>query len=128
MEPVLKVLVADDSALVRERLAALISELETIELVGEAENAHQAIEAVQRLRPDVVILDIRMPGGNGLRLLEEIKRDVAAPVVIMSTAFPFPQYRRRCLEAGAACFFDKTIEFDRVTEVLEQLRQTAKSR
>jgi len=123
METLLKVFIADDSAPVRERLAALISELEMVQLIGKAENGHDAMEAVRKLRPDVVILDIRMPDGNGFQVLEGIKKNVAAPAVIMLTAFPYPQYRKKCLEAGAECFFDKTTEFDRVAEALEHLVQ-----
>ena len=62
----LKVFITDDSVLVRERLVGLISELEAVELVGQAESAPEAIEAIPRLRPNVVILDIRLPGGNGI--------------------------------------------------------------
>jgi len=123
METVLRVFIADDSAPVRDRLAALISELRAVELVGQAENAGEAIEAIQRLQPDVVILDIRIAGGNGFHVLEGIKRRVAAPAVIMLAAFPYPQYREKCLEAGAECLFDKTTEFDRVAGALEQFHQ-----
>ena len=118
----MKVLIADDSELVRERLAVLISEVEGTELIGEVGNAHEALEAIQRLRPDVVILDIRMPGGNGFGVLEAIKKSSVPPMVVMLTAFPYPQYRKRCLEAGAQYFFDKTSEFDRVAQVLEELQ------
>lgn len=117
----MKVLIADDSTLVRERLVALISELETVELVGQAGNAREALRVIQRLRPDVVILDIRMPGGSGIQVLEAIKTSTAAPVVIMLTAFPYPQYRKKCLELGADYFLDKTTEFDHVAKVLRQL-------
>lgn len=115
----MKVLIADDSTLVRDRLATLISELKDVELVGQTSSAPETLEAIQRLRPDVVILDIRMPGGNGIFVLEKIKARKAAPLVIMLTAFPYPQYRKKCLEAGAEYFFDKTTEFDRVAEVLD---------
>jgi DNA-binding NarL/FixJ family response regulator len=118
----LKVLIADDSNLVRERLAALVSEVEDAELVSQVGNAREAIEAIQRLKPDVAILDIRMPGDSGLQVLEVVKTDKAAPVVIVLTAFPYPQYRRKCLEAGAEYFFDKSSEFDRVAKVLEELQ------
>lgn len=123
MKRILKVLIVDDSDLVRERLTALILELEAIELVGQAADAQEALEAIPRLRPDVVILDIRMPGGNGIQVLEAIKRNGAGSVVIMLTAFPYPQYRKKCLEAGAEYFFDKATEFERVGEVLQQLQQ-----
>ena len=118
----MKIFIADDSALVRERLAALVSEVEDIELIGQTGDAHGAIEAIQRLRPDVVILDIRMPGGTGLQVLEAVKRREVAPVVIVLTAFPYPQYRKKCLEAGAEFFFDKATEFDHIAQVLAQLQ------
>lgn len=118
----LRVFIADDSDLVRERLATMISELEAVELVGQAEDAAGAIEAIQHLKPDVVVLDIRMPRGNGVQALKAIKASKAAPVVIMLTAFPYPAYRKKCLEAGAEFFFDKTTEFDRVAQVIKQLQ------
>ncbi len=118
----LKVFLADGSALVRERLAELISEIEGVEVVGQAEDAHQSLEAIQRLRPDVVTLDIRMPGGSGIQVLEAIKKSTADPVVIVLTAFPYPQYRQKCLAAGAEYFFDKAAEFEQVAEVLEKYR------
>jgi DNA-binding NarL/FixJ family response regulator len=117
----LKVVVADDSELMRERLVAMISELETVELVGQASDANEALEIIQRLQPDVAILDIRMPGGGGIRVLETIKQEATPPVVIMLTAFPYPQYRRKCLQAGADYFTDKSTEFHSVGEVLRQL-------
>ena len=90
--------------------------------MGQASDAPEALEAIGRLKPDVVILDIRMPGGNGIQVLEVIKGNEAAPVVIMLTAFPYPQYREKCLKAGADYFFDKASEFSRVPEVLKQLQ------
>jgi DNA-binding NarL/FixJ family response regulator len=118
----LKVFITDDSILVRERLVGLISELETVELVGQAESVPEAIEAIQRLRPDVVILDIRLPGGNGIEVLKTIKQNVPAPIVIMLTAFPYRQFYEKCQEAGAEYFFDKASEFHHIVEVLKQLQ------
>lgn len=117
----LKVVIVDDSALVRERLAAMVSDLEGVELVGQAANASEALEIIQRLKPDAVILDIRMPGGNGIQVLETIKADEAAPVIIILTAFPYRQYRQKCLSAGADYFFDKATEFEQVAEVLKKM-------
>lgn len=118
----MKVFIADESSLVRERLAALVSELEGVELVGQTGDAYEAFEAIEQLRPDVVILDIRVPGGNTLQMLAVVKKIAVAPVVIMLTAFPYPQYRQKCLEVGADYFFDKPTEFDRVVQVLEKMR------
>jgi len=118
----LRVLIVDDSALMRERLVVLLSEVKGTELVGQAEDAPAALEAIRRLKPDVVILDIRMPKGNGIATLEVLKANEGCPAVIMLTAFPYPQYREKCLRAGADYFFDKATEFDSVHEALEQLR------
>lgn len=117
----MKVFIADDSAVVRERLVEMISELPGIEIIGQAQEALEATNAIMKLKPDVVILDIRMPGGSGLNVLKDIKKDLDAPVVIMLTSYPYPQYRQRCIDEGADFFFNKSTEFDRVTEVLEKL-------
>ena len=118
----LKVFITDDSVLVRERLVGLLSELEAVELVGQAESASEAVEAIQRLGPDVVILDIRLPGSSGIEVLKIIKQNVPAPIVIMLTAFPYRQFYEKCQEAGAEYFFDKASEFHRIVEVLKQLQ------
>lgn len=117
------VFIADDSALVRERLATLVSESERSEVIGQAGNAPEAIEAIQRLVPDVVILDVRMPGGSGLQVLEAIKSTGTSPVVIMITAFPYPQHEKRCLQAGADYFLDKAAGFIRIPDLLEQVQE-----
>jgi CheY-like chemotaxis protein len=70
----------------------------------------------------VAILDIRMPSGSGLQVLETIKQDTTSPVVIVLTAFPYPQYRTKCRELGADYFFDKATELDQVIEVLQTIR------
>jgi DNA-binding NarL/FixJ family response regulator len=118
----LKVLIADDSVLLRERVAGLISEIEGVELAGQVGDAQEAVEAIRRLGPDVVILDIRMPKGNGMEVLQTIKRGPLPPVVIMFTAFPYPQYRQKCLEAGADYFFDKATEFECIADLLATLQ------
>lgn len=89
-----------------------------IEVIGEADNVQQAIEHIRQQGPDVVILDIRMPGGNGIDVLREIEKNDQAPVVIMLTNYPYPQYKRKCMDAGADFFFDKSREFEKVVEVL----------
>ncbi len=117
----LRILIADDSPLVRERLAELVSAVGGVAVVGQTEDACGTIRAIRRLRPDVAILDIRLAEGTGLQVLETVKAGESPPVVIMLTAFPYPQYRQRCLEAGAEYFLDKATEFDQIAEVLEGL-------
>ena len=118
----LKVMIANHSAVIRESLAEMVCGVQGVELVGQAANAPEAIEMSRRLKPDVVIFDIRMPGGNGIQALQTIKTDEPSPVVIVLTSFSYPQYRSKCLKAGADYFLDKATEFHFVPEVLKQLQ------
>jgi len=115
----MKVFIADDSSELRERIVDMILETENIEIVGQAENVPEAIQAIRDLRPDVVILDIRMPGGCGIDVLNTIEKNGRIPVVIMLTNYPYPQYRKKCFDSGADFFFDKSTEFEKVIDVLQ---------
>ncbi|MGD2244937.1 MAG: response regulator transcription factor [Candidatus Aminicenantes bacterium] len=119
----MKVVVVDDSALLRERLVSMISELPGITTIGQAQDASQAMNTVQKLNPDVVILDIRLSDGNGIEILQQIKKKSTAPVTIMFTNYPYPQYRKKCEETGADFFFDKSTEFHKITGVLKKISQ-----
>ena len=120
----LKVFIADDSHIVREHLVTLLNELAGIEIVGQAENVDQAIGAIRKIQPDVVILDIRMPGGSGIDVLQKIKQDEVAPIVIILTNYPYPAYRQKCLQMGADFFLDKSTEFDQIPALFEKFKQS----
>ena len=118
---ILRVFIVDDSAVIRERLETMLSELKGIGIIGQAKGSTEAEEAIPKLKPDVVILDIRMHGGNGIDVLKNIKKDKNPPLVMMLTNYPYPQYRKKCKDAGADFFFDKSTEFEKVTEVFKKL-------
>ena len=119
----LRILIADDSTFIRERLPAMLLDIPGIEVVGQAKNGAEALNLAQELNPDVVILDIRMPRMTGIEVLQKLKKDKTAPVVIMLTSYPYPQYREKCQEAGADFFFDKSTDFDKLFSLLKELRQ-----
>ncbi len=119
----MKVFIADDSELMRERLVAMLSELPDIEIIGQARDGLEAIDLIQKLKPEVVILDIRMPGKSGIDVLQNIKENDPTTRVIMFTNYPYPQYRDKCLKAGADFFFDKSTDFDQLIQVLNTLVQ-----
>jgi len=120
---IMKILIVDDSVVVRDRLRAMLSEITEPENISQAEDVAEAIGSFQKLNPEVVILDIRMPGGSGIDVLREIKKGNQPPLVMVLTNYPYPQYHRKYIDAGADFFFDKSTEFHKVTEVLKQLKQ-----
>ena len=117
----MKVLITDDSAIVRKRLIAMLSKIIKAENISYTEDAPGAINSIQKLKPDAVILDTRMPGGNGIDVLLEIKKNNQTPLVVVLTDYPYRHYRTKYIEAGADFFFDKSTEFDQVMAVLERL-------
>ncbi len=117
-----RVFVVDDSIEIRDRLVDMLGALPEVDIVGVASDVTSAVDGFLHLRPDVTILDIRLPGGSGLEVLERIKRADADAVVIILTNYPFQQYRERCLELGAEYFFDKSTQFDQVPQIVLRSR------
>ena len=114
----MRILIADDSTVVRERLTNLLTDLDGVEIVGQAKDASEARDLATRLKPDVAILDLRMRKGSGADVLADIKRASPASKVIMLTNYAYPENRKKCIERGADYFFDKSTEFQKVTGVL----------
>jgi DNA-binding NarL/FixJ family response regulator len=104
---VIQVLVADDEAMVRAGVRAILATDGGIEVVAEAADGHQAVELVRALRPHVALLDIRMPGLDGLAAADEIAAVAPATGVIMLTTFGQDDYIAHALGGGAAGFLLK---------------------
>jgi CheY-like chemotaxis protein len=115
------VLVVDDSAIIRSRLRALLAEDDHICCVGEAESRAEAWTLFQQLRPEVVLLDLCLPDGNGLALLCRIKQAAPSCLVIVLTNSCEPIFRQESQRCGADHFLHKSTEFDRVTPLLLNL-------
>ena len=122
--PRIRVTVADDQALVRMGLRVLLDDAEDIELVGEAEDGAAALALIRRERPDVALLDIRMPGLDGLAALAAITADadLAATRVVILTTFELDEYVFAALRAGASGFLVKDSE---PAELLRAIRVVA---
>lgn len=102
-----RVLLVDDDPLVRAGLAMILGSAEDLEVVGEAGDGADAVEAVRRHRPDVVLMDIRMPRLDGLAATSAVVRLSPAPKVVVLTTFDLDDYVFRALEAGASGFLLK---------------------
>jgi len=120
----IRVTIADDQALVRMGLRVLIEDAVDIELVGEADDGRTALETIRRTRPDVALLDIRMPGLDGLAVLAEVTADplLAGTRVVMLTTFALDEYVFTALAAGASGFLLKDAE---PAELLRAIRVVA---
>jgi DNA-binding NarL/FixJ family response regulator len=117
----MKVLIVDDSKIVRDRLVDLIDSIRGVDIVAQAEDGPSAILSYGDLKPNLIILDIRMNGTNGIELLKMFKSKKSDSKVIMLTNFPYPQYKRKCFEEGADYFLDKSTEFDEVGKIINRL-------
>lgn len=120
----IRVAIADDQALVRMGLRVLLDDAEDVELVGEAEDGIGALDLVRRTSPDVLLLDIRMPGRDGLSVLADITADpgLDAVRVVMLTTFELDEYVFTALRTGASGFLVKDSE---PTELLRAVRVVA---
>jgi DNA-binding NarL/FixJ family response regulator len=103
----IRVLIVDDDALVRAGLAMLLAGAEGIALVGEAADGSEVAQAVAEHDPEIVLMDIRMPGMDGLAATELVRAQADAPEVIVLTTFEADDYVLRALRAGASGFLLK---------------------
>jgi CheY-like chemotaxis protein len=115
------ILVVDDVPMVRTRIAALLREVSPSLRVVEAGDANEAFGIVRDVAPDVIILDVHLPGPSGLQMLPRLTRGECPPIVIVLTNDASEQHRRQCLALGARHFFDKSIDFDQLVEVVASL-------
>jgi DNA-binding NarL/FixJ family response regulator len=117
----MKLFIADDSTEFRERLASILSHIDGVDIVGQAGDVPEAIEAIEGSKPDTVILDIQMPGGSGLDVLKVLKSSTPSPVVMMLTVGPSSEYKDRCFAMGADYFFEKSSELRSMAQLLRDL-------
>ena len=103
----INILIADDHAIVREGLKQIVSSEPDMKVTGEAHNAQGVLDLVRDRNWDVVVLDINMPGRNGLEVLKELKRERPALPVLVLSVHPEEQYGIRVLKAGAAGYMNK---------------------
>jgi len=117
----MKILVVDDTAAIRDHLVEMLSTLRGVDHVDTAARASEARCAIQLEPPDAVVLDIHMPGGSGLEVLEAIRAGGRRIMTIVMTNDPSAQWRAASLRAGADYFFDKSVEFEQAVDVIERL-------
>ena len=119
-------IIVEDSRLARNELKVLIGQYPQLEIIGEAENADQGIELIQKLNPDVLFLDINMPGRDGFELLEDL---VEIPITIFTTAYD--EYAIKSFEYNALDYLLKPINEKRfakaIDKIISQIHQESKT-
>jgi two-component system, NarL family, invasion response regulator UvrY len=117
----MNVLLVDDSELLRERLIGLVSDIGGVKVVGSAGNTLDGLAETKKLNPDLVIADISMPGGGGIKLLKQIKALNKNIKVVVLTNYPHVEYKEKCKELGADYFYSKIKDMDSMLETLKKL-------
>ncbi|MEJ5287389.1 MAG: Two-component transcriptional response regulator, LuxR family [Candidatus Kapaibacterium sp.] len=117
----IKIIIADDHAVVRTGLKQIIESDPHLKVTGEASSGFELLEKIQEGNYDVVLLDISMPGKDGLETLKEIKRIKPKLPVLIFTVYPEDQYAVRLLKAGAAGYLNKECEPEELIEAIHRV-------
>lgn len=118
----LTVYIVEDSFPVRERLIEAVADVPNARVVGQADAITEALEGLQQVQPRVLIVDVQLRRGSGIRLLKKLRATGTGlpELVIVVTNYPTDDYRKASQDCGANHFFDKASEFDKVRDVLIQ--------
>lgn len=117
----MKVLIVEDSSVVRKVLRNLLRNTEGLAIGAECRSASSAIAAIRQNPPDIILLDIQLNAGTGMDVLNMVAADYPAIKVIVATNFTEDVYRSHYLKAGAYAFFDKSMELPSLQNCVEQL-------
>jgi DNA-binding NarL/FixJ family response regulator len=116
--PPARLLIVDDHALMRESTQVMLEGEPDLEVVGLAVNGQHALELCRQLRPDVVLMDVRMPEMDGLTATREIKKEMPAISVLMLSAYESEDYRREAASVGATGYILKDAERHQLLEAV----------
>lgn len=120
----MKILIIDDEHLARQRLVQVIQELNIAEEIAEGSNGEQAIHLCQQYQPDIILLDIRMPGMDGIEAAQHIMKLETPPAIIFTTAYD--QYALSAFDTHAVDYLLKPIRKERLAEALESAKRLTK--
>lgn len=121
MERAIRLLLADDHPVLREGMADLLVLRSNIEIVGQASTGQQAVELAHILRPDVILMDIEMPGLSGIEATRQIRATLPEVQVLIFSGFDDEEYVRSALKVGASGFMLKTSSADQIAKAVEQI-------
>lgn len=124
---VMKIIIADDSSHILDRLSNMLAPLEEVNVIGAYNNGKDALEAIQLLEPDIAILDNKMPGINGIDIIKDVRKNNGIMQLILITLHSNDYYRTLALNAGANHFCSKSEDFEKVFDIVIGLQRQYKS-
>jgi DNA-binding NarL/FixJ family response regulator len=118
-----RVFLVEDSPLIRKRIVDSLDSIGGFEVIGFSESEEEAVERIADVHPDVVITDIRLKKGNGIEVVRQVrlKPEGVQPKIYVLSNYAYPEYKRQCELVGADDFFDKSSEYDRFLDTLQQV-------
>jgi DNA-binding NarL/FixJ family response regulator len=114
----MKVFVVEDSDAICERIVRMVNDIKDTQVVGTADKVSGALLGIQKYQPDIVILDIQLLDGNGLAVLQQVKKEQPNRKVIVLTNFNSDQYRDLAERYGADAFLDKSNDFMQIPDLI----------
>lgn len=124
----MKVLIVDDSHLLRNRVRDLLSKVNAVLEIAEAVNAMEAKKKIRMFKPDIAILDIRMPGGSGIELIPIVRESNKNAKIIMLSNYNNQQYITKAEKEGADIFLSKVEEFEKLLDVVTEFSADRKEK
>lgn len=116
--PAKLLLIVDNSLFIIERLLIILKEAKVVEKIVTAPNFEKAVNILEEMKTDIVLLDIQLPGKNGIELLKYIVKNFPAVNIIILSNLVSEYYQKLCLDLGANCFIDKSKDFDTIPDVI----------
>lgn len=117
----MKVVIADGSSLVRERVRALLEKLPGLTISGEASDVNMIYSVCEDVKPELVVLNFHFPEGGGQQVVQSLKQLQNPPIVIVLTNYSTDEYKNVCLNAGADYFLDKSFDIEKLVTIVSDL-------
>ncbi len=117
----MKALIVDDHIIFRSTLISFLKDFKDVEIVGEAANGFEALQAIELLRPNLLLMDIQMPGMNGLEVAEMIKKNLPEIKIVLITIHEDEEYKVKSQAIGAEGFVSKKSITEELPKVLQQI-------
>jgi DNA-binding NarL/FixJ family response regulator len=119
--PITRTLIADDDASFRRRVKEFLASEPDIEIIGEAADGQEAILKARELEPDLVLMDVRMPGTNGINATRQIKDEMPELKVIILSIFDLDEYREAAMASGASSYVVKKCLIDELVPAIQRV-------